>query len=330
MLLAYASILESNEVFMGYTPRSSFPLFLMAATATAVLFFSFALLDFRSNIAILDLCRRYQTVGIQEVLSVSSKLPHWFSGEDSPAISTGHLRQILSGDVTNRSRMMRILLRILIPVARMGVGGAIIFYINPMFTVLIFVVIGVPIAGLYWIVRRIADTVTIAEKTSDNVFRRQLELLSENWEKKTELPVDAVDWEMALGVQNSRARLYYGRMKAKAQARLLINMTNILGLIVLILALGYWVLSGEENNWSLWIGYLVALRYFLSSLQMVIQQIVQSSRFARQVRRFQEFMAAATVAVSSSDPSVVPCPRSVSEAYQGGAALVDDDGFEGD
>jgi ABC-type multidrug transport system fused ATPase/permease subunit len=327
LLFAYVRALESNQLLYGFTPRTSASLFAIVASVSVFLFIGFALFEYRSNIAILRLCRRYQNLGTQEALSLSSKLPHWFTPGNSVWISTGHLRQILSIDVHHRSRMTRILLRAIIPVIRLVLSAIAVLYINLHFSVLIFLIIGVPIAGLYFVGRKIADTITSKEMTSQNVFRDQMSLLSKSWEDKTHISFEEVNWDMALGGANSRPRLYFRRLRAKVLGKLLINTANTLGIIVLILSLGFWMLQEPQNNWSLWLTYLIALRFFLSSLNRVAQALIQTTRFNRQVRRFMEFLNTATWAVAQPNPLLIPCPDDIVASYRGteSIALDDDD-----
>ncbi len=73
---------------------------------------------------------------------------------------------------------------------------------------------------------------------------------------------------------------------------------------------------GQKDSWSLWLTYLIALRYFLSSLRSISQSVIKSARFIRQAQRFKAFVSAADLAVHSPDPHAVPCPDHVLEAYQ--------------
>ena len=89
------------------------------------------------------------------------------------------------------------------------------------------------------------------------------------------------------------------------------------------------MLLEKQGGWSLWLTYLVALRYFLASLSKVARSVIQSTRFNRQVRRFTEFVSAATLAVNSKDPNAINCPGHVVDAYQGDTNSADiDDDFE--
>lgn len=328
LLFAYVRALESNELLYGFTPRTSASLFAIIASASVFLFLGFALLEYRSNIAILGLCRRYQNLGTQEALSLSSKLPHWFTPGNGVWISTGHLRKILSVDVHHRSRMSRIIMRAVIPAIRLVLSAIAVLYINLHFSVLIFLIIGVPIAGLYFVGRKIADTITSREMASQNVFQDQMSLLSKSWEGKTHISLEEVNWEMALGGANSRPRLYFRRLRAKVLGKLLINTANTLGIMVLILSLGFWMLQEPQSNWSLWLTYLIALRFFLSSLNRVAQAVIQSTRFNRQVRRFMAFHNAATWAVAQPDPLLIPCPDDIAASYRGSVDVGFDDDEE--
>ena len=232
-------------------------------------------------------------------------------------------------DVSHRSRMARVLMRAFIPFVRLILSAAVVLYLNPQFSLLIFVVIGIPIAGLYLVGKRIADTITSRETSSQSAYREQSELLSRNWEAKTHIIPDEVSRELALGGADSHQMLYYTRLRAKIFGQLLINAANTLGIMVLVLSLGYWMLQEGQTNWSVWLTYLIALRYFLSSLTRVAQSIIQSARFSRQVRRFTEFVAAGKIAVQNPDPLASPCPQHVVVAYRGNASGVpDDDDFD--
>ena len=227
------------------------------------------------------------------------------------------------------SRMARVLMRAFIPFVRLILSAAVILYLNPQFSLLIFVVIGIPIAGLYLVGKRIADTISSRETSPQSAYREQSEMLARSWEAKTHIIPDEISRELALGGAESQQMLYYKRIQAKIFGQLLINAANTLGIMVLVLSLGYWMLQEGETNWSVWLTYLIALRYFLSSLTRVAQAIIQSARFSRQLRRFTEFVVAGRVAVQSPDPLASPCPPHVILAYRGnGRGVPDDDEFD--
>jgi len=326
-LYAYLRALEQNGSLLGLAARASPLLFALVAGVTLVLLIGFSVLEYRANTAILRLSRQYQNLGTGEAVALSSKLPHWFSGEGAHTISTRHLRQILSIDVHHRSRMARVLMLAIIPAARLLLCAGVLLYINPEFSLVILIAVGIPVAGLYSVGRKVADTITIREMGAPPAFLKQRELLEDHWERGTPLAAADIDWETTLGTADSRYRQFFRRLRAKAHGTFLINIANTVGIMVLVVALGFWILQAQQGNWSLWLTYLVALRYFLSSLRSTAQSVVSSTRFLRQTQRFTAFVDAATLAVSSGNPRTVPCPEHVAQAYKGGSssAVSDDD-----
>jgi len=330
-LYAYLKALEANGVLLGYPARESPLLFALAAGATLLLLLGFTLLEYRANIAILRVTRCYQNMGTAQALSLSSQLPHWFAAEDEPRISTRHLRQIVSVDVHHRSRLARVLLLGIIPAARLVLCGMALLYLNLQFSVLILLAVGLPVVGLYSVGRRVADTITTRETGSPPAFLAQRDLLEKSWQAGKPLAPEAFDWDTALGPPDSRYRQYFRRLRAKSHGTLLINMANTVGIMVLVLAIGVWTLLAGQGNWSLWLTYLVVLRYFLSSLRSTAQSLVTATRYLRQSQRFSAFVAAAESATSAADPRAVPCPESVARAFKGdGAGPIGDDDLDDD
>lgn len=330
-LYAYLKALEQNQALLGYPARESAILFALIASVTLLLLVGFTLLEYRANLAILDVTRRYQDMGTREALSLSSRLPQWFATDNEPHISTRHLRQIVSVDVHHRSRLARVLLLGIIPAVRLILCGFALLYLNPQFSVLILFAVGLPVAGLYSVGRRVADTITTRESGSPPAFLTQRDLLEKSWEEGVPLATGAIDWDSSLGQADSRYRQYFRRLRAKAYGTFLINIANTVGIMVLVLALGAWTLVAGKGNWSLWLTYLIVLRYFLASLRSTAQSIVTATRYLRQSQRFTAFLAAATAAVNSDHPRLVPCPEPIARAYKGdGAAPVGDDELDDD
>lgn len=319
-LYIYLKALEGNEAIVGLASRDSPALFAVVAVVIFILLNGFAVLAYRANIATLSLCRQYQNMGTQEALSLAGKLPHWFLAINEQHISERHLRQLLAIDVHHRSRLARLLILSIIPAARLIVCTAALFYINPGFSALILIVVGIPILGLYSVGQRVADTITTRETPSASVFKQQRLLLDKSWKQKSPLLPREIDWEVTLGQPDSRYRLYFRRLRAKAQGVFLIDAANTLGIMVLVLSLGFMVMNEQQNNWSLWLTYMVALRYFLSSLRSISQSVIRSARFIRQSQRFTEFVSSATRAMHSPDPCAAPCPKHVCEAFKGNSA----------
>ncbi len=325
-LYVYLRALENNAPLLGLSSRESLLLFVIIAGLTLVLLMGYSLLEYRVSTAILSLCRHYQNMGAREAIALSSKLPHWFAESSEQHISVKHLRQILSIDVYHRSRMTRVLLLALIPAARLVLCAVALLYINPEFSLVILIAVGVPVVGLYSVGRNVADTITVRESGSPAVFLKQRELLEQRWAQGTSLAVADIDWETTLGREDSRYRQYFRRLRAKAYGTFLINAANTVGIMVLIVALGFWIFASQPGNWSIWLTYLVALRYFLSSLRSTAQSVVSSTRFLRQTQRFTAFVEAATVAVNSADPTTARCPENIAQAYKGDTtSIVDDD-----
>ena len=329
-LYVYLRALEHNELLLGFVPRESPQLFMLVALASLLLLGGYALLEYRTNIAILSLCRHYQSLGTAEALALSSKLAHWFSADDENHISVRHLRQMLSVDVHHRSRMARVLLLGIVPAARLILCMVALLYLNWQFSVLILFAVGIPVAGLYSVGKKVADTITIRETGAPAVFPVQRDLLDSSWEQNTPVVAGAIDWETTLGHADSRYRQYFRRLRAKAHGTFLINIANTVGIMVLVMALGFWVLDEQQGNWSLWLTYLVVLRYFLASLRSTAQSVVKSTRFLRQTQRFTAFLAAAGAAAVLSDPSSAPCPKTVAQAFQGTGNRVDLDDDDDD
>lgn len=324
-LYAYLKALEQNQVLLGYPARESPLLFGVIASVTLLLLIGFTLLEYRANIAILRVTRDYQHMGTREALSLASHLPQWFAAENESHVSARHLRQLVSVDVHHRSRLARVLLLGIIPAARLVLCTLALLYLNPQFSVLILFAVGLPVAGLYSVGRKVADTMTTREAGTPRAFLAQRNLLAHSWEEGAPLPEGSIDWDTALGSPDSRYRQYFRRLRAKAFGTFLINMANTVGIMVLVLALGVWTLIVGKGNWSLWLTYLLVLRYFLSSLRNTAQSIVAGTRYLRQSQRFTAFLAAATSAVNSGHPGDVPCPSHIASAFKGESSALDGD-----
>jgi hypothetical protein len=330
-LYAYLKALAQNEALLSYPARESPLLFGIVATTTLLLFIGFTLLEYRANMAILRVTRRYQHLGAREALSVSSQLPHWFAAENEPHISMRHLRQIISVDVHHRSRLARLFLLGIIPAARLVLCALALFYLNAQFTVLILFAVGIPVAGLYSVGRRVADSITTRETGSPPAFVMQRDLLDKSWEEGTPLLPGAIEWDTSLGQADSRHRQYFRRLQARTYGAFLINIANTVGIMVLVLALGFWTLLAGKGDWSLWLTYLIVLRYFLASLRATAQSVVRATRYLRQSQRFTAFLAAATAAANSPYPETAPCPESIARAFKGDeSAQVGDDELDDD
>jgi hypothetical protein len=329
-LYAYLRALQHNGHLLGLASRDSPLLFVLVAIATFLLLVGYSLLEYRANSAMLRLCRLYQSEETREALAVCSALPHWFAEEDDSRISVRHLRQLISVDINHRSRLTRILLSSIIPAARLVLCTAALVWINPVFSAVVLVAAGVPVLGLYSVGRKVADSITIRESGASPVFPQQRQMLDDSWREGVSLSPDNISWEVALGEPDSRYRQYFRRLQAKILGDFLINSAHTVGIMVLVIALGLWELRAPQGNWSLWLTYMVVLRYFLSSLRKFAQILVRSTRFLRQTQRFADFMEAAHLALSMPNPASMPCPQHVVSAYKGGNIKRDDSEDEDD
>lgn len=316
-LYAYLKALAQNQALLDYPARESPLLFGLVAAATLVLLIGFTLMEYRANLSILRISRRYQHMGTREALTLSSQLPHWFDASNDPHISTRHLRQIVSVDVHHRSRLSRLILLAIIPAVRLVLCLAALLYLNLQFSVFILFAVGLPVAGLYSVGRKVADSITTRESGSQPAYPLQRKLLERSWQDNLPLMPDAITWHTSLGHSGSRFRQYFKRLNAKIYGTFLINIANTVGIMVLVCALGFWTLWAGRGDWSLWLTYLIVLRYFLSSLRSMAQLIVRATRYLRQSQRFTTFLAVAADAVDSGNPLAVPCPEHVAMAFKG-------------
>lgn len=329
VLFVYLRALERGTMLLGFAARDSMALFAMAGVATVLLFLGFSLLEYAAHAAILRVCRCYRDEGARRLLALARRLPHWFRPGGPGTISDAHLRQLLGNDLGQRSRMLRVLLRSIVPLGRLLVCAAAIFYVSATFSLMILLVVGLPLAGLYHVSRHIADTATERETERHASFPEQLSWLERRWlDTPRQCPASAGDADEP-PLDDGSAERYFRRMRAKALGQLLLNTANTAGVLMLVILLGFWLSREPDGGWSLWATYLIALRYFFTSLSRVGQAIVQSSRFARQVRRLEDFLAAGERAAASADPRRQPCPAHVVGAFQGRSSSFDD-GEEGD
>jgi len=137
-------------------------------------------------------------------------------------------------DVHHRSRMARLLMRAIIPTARMLLSAGLILNINLQFSLLILVIVGIPVTGLFWVGRRVADTITSRETLSSSVYQEQNNLLSNSWANNESLKAADIDLEATLGKADSLHRMYFRRLKPKAFGQLLLNTGNTLAILLLV------------------------------------------------------------------------------------------------
>ena len=319
-LLGYVRALEGDTMLSGLfglfgtTARSSVALAALVAAATMLLFFAFVLFEFRANAAILALCRRYQATGVSRAMALASRLPHWFDDRRGDALSPKSLRRLLSVDVHHRSRLARLLLLAVMPGVRLLLAIAVLLYLAPLLALLVFVIVGFPVAGLYWVGRHVADTISAREDGVAAPIAAQQARLAASWRSGIPIEEAALDEAALIGQPGSRYPLFFDRLLARARGQMLINSATTLGLIVLVLSIGYWVLVEAEGSWNVWLTCLVALRFFLASLQRVAQSVLQSTRYLRQVWRFNAFLRYATAAVGASPQP--PCPAPLRDAFR--------------
>jgi len=296
IVFAYAKALESDKTItlLGYvfSARSSVTLLIAAALSGFLLLVMFAILDYVSTIDSIKLRRRYEEFCSKRVYVLTSRLPHPSSPKANRMLAEETLGNGVRKDARYCGRLLKFLLNAILPLGSIVVYTIALFYISVLFSSIIFLLLSISLIFLYKINTAAAQTSHLTERhasTASSEGRRLLRRTSES-----AAPINYTDKAMTYifsdGAVGRYLDIFFSRFVIKGKSRLTINILTAFSMLSVILFAGTVLILGKWS-WSIFIAYLVVLRYFLTSLGKIGSIMTQTSRIYPQIRRYYEFVS---------------------------------------
>ncbi|RMH88589.1 MAG: hypothetical protein D6681_14715 [Calditrichaeota bacterium] len=295
VLFHYARAVEQDNLIeiMGITlwhPTSPQAL-ILTAVATLVLLGLSGVFIYAAGKTTILLWRMYQEFCTERAYALVSYLPHPACELANQYLSLTALAKLGRRQAHYCGRLVRLAARMLLPVGRMLISGAVLFIINPLFSGIIFLLLCAAQIFLHRNNMAAAQASHRFERHSPEASRQRERFLKAIWLSAAQLTPDA---PLIRGIFSSKPvrkyqDAYFGRFISIEKTRLLLNSLTSVSIVLILIIAGVGAISGAWS-WSIFLAYLVALRYFLRSLMAVGAGVTRGSRFYPQVNEYYRFV----------------------------------------
>jgi ABC-type multidrug transport system fused ATPase/permease subunit len=282
LLLKYVNALEStDEIFIlgaTYIPQSSQTILTLVAVGTGVLFIFYGLMDFWSKVKVIKMSKNYELFCSERVLT---SLKAIFTSPESseskvPSFDQRRLRKALIRDSRFCGKLAATISFSVITILKFLGSLVFMFYSSFLLTVIILLIVLPLLFVLKYMAKSVVDLTQQREVKLPN-FIAGKKLLMQNAldpTKKNSSQIHELHTPHAI---SPFYNIYYKIYSQMALSDLIITFSMAILSVIVVLMAGNLVLFGDMS-WSIFIAYIVALRYFFGSLRSLNQMFKKSSK----------------------------------------------------
>ena len=216
-----------------------------------------------------------------------------------------YLLKLATTDSRFCNRVLRMLLYLIIPALTFNVAMIALFYLEPLLTLVVLILLSVFIINQYKLSRKGAKY-SVAFETQSPYATTELRSVIEFF--KHQPPINSetkiVDKLFLNGPIRKQMDAYEGRIKVVENSRFvsMVYMALTIGIIMVIIGSN---IIREGSGWERLLAYIVALRFAMTNLQKCFSIITSINRFYPQVRRYFLFIQN-TYSIDKTDDLPLP------------------------
>ncbi|MFT4664317.1 MAG: ABC-type multidrug transport system fused ATPase/permease subunit [Polaribacter sp.] len=280
VLYYYVDLVENNRAFSiseyTFEPRQSQSLLIIIAITVGFLFLGSGSLEYLFQKRLIAINRLFEVSCVkrlyESVVSKSALLNY----QDSPILSAYNIKKSLIKDTKFYGRALYSIVRSIIPIAKLAISMIFMFYLAFSFTLLVVLLMLIGFFFIWKVSKSVVKETNRKEKYIKPYVRELASALAKP------IPSDTL-------VSNDSASNYFSAFYTwllnNAQNQFIIKILIAVITTFLLLIIGHLTLFGNAS-WALLIGYLLALRYFLNSLQGINGILKQLSTFYDYIRNY--------------------------------------------
>lgn len=271
LLLKYVNALEqtSELTFLGnsYVPQSSQTLLIAVATGTGALFLFYGLMDYLSQIKVIQMTKKYESFCSQRVITslsaINRKLD--FQKGERPDFDNRRLKKALIKDARYSARLVKFFQFSTVTLVKFFGSLIFMFSVNFSLTLIILLMIIPIFFALRHMARQVARLTQKRETKLPGFIYSQKQLMQAAFTPSLEAPSDTHEFDPAKEVSDFY-NMYHDISRKLAKSDFIILAFIAVLAILIVLTAGNLVMFGDMS-WTIFIAYIVALRYFFGSLK---------------------------------------------------------------
>jgi ABC-type multidrug transport system fused ATPase/permease subunit len=286
VLYLYVDIIETNEPFIflqySFEPRQSQALLILIAGLVGLLFLSTGLLDYSFHKRLIQINRLFEMGCVVRLYESVMQKKRMLQYQSQPILSAYNIKKSLIKDTKYYGRALFSIVKAIIPIAKLLLSLTFMFYLAFSFTLLVISLM--LIGGVFlW---KITKSVVKETKRKEKYIKSYVKELS-NALSNPMSGAALLDKKSAVHYFSA----FYTWLLNTEQSRLIINLLITGITFFLLLIIGHLTLFGGAS-WALLVGYLLALRYLLNSLQGINGILKQLSTFYDYIRNYYAILEA--------------------------------------
>ncbi len=309
ILFGYANALEHDRSVSAFgmelATRSSALLLVAAAIGSFSLLSAYGYVVYHSGLRLIDWRREYEEFCQKRFVLLASQLPHPSMPTASRMLAEGTLERMARSGPRGCGRVLQLLLTMLLPAARLLACVVVMVFVSALFSLIVAALLAVGLLFLHRVNRAAAETSRAYAHHGPRAEATRRRLLERTWRSPAPIADSdrAANEALSGGEVASALDAYFRRYVHAEESALVINGLTAVALLTVALAGGTGVLSGAWS-WSVFLLYLLALRFFMTSLMQVGRGLTRASRFYPQVFEHYQMVTEAERATRSSLDSV--------------------------
>lgn len=276
------------------------PLTGLGAAVVAMLCLS-AYLIYTSRRMIFRLGRRYEEYCSQRVFRMAGGHGNGLEAIDGEFVDDAYLARLIRSDSRMAGRVLRRLLTLLVPAMTLSVAAAVLVWLEPLMSGVIF---SIGIVLLFYQYRASESAVRYSrqlEKFSSQSAIAYREAIDDDKYRSSGLESGVSADLFSQGPVRRQLDAFEGRLRVVEQSRLASGIFMAVVVGVILVMMGGRVID-QGGGWDRVLVYVVALRFAAVNLQTVLSGITAINRFYPQLGRYFTFVRNASAGAGAPNP----------------------------
>lgn len=318
-IIYYANLLASGNHLVAdlyvmqidLNPRESLQLLMVVSVATLISLALSAAFVYFARTGNINMGRRYNEYCIERLLDfVARDKQPILETPEGKFVDEKYLMRMMVGDARLCGRVLRIMLDMIVPIITLLFAFGVLLYLNAALTFIILACMSGYVFFQAYVSRSGAKNTKKFEGYTPLVIKILRDLLSQSTTAINHLPRKALYKSRSYrsvsdrsGAIRSQFNAFEGRVRATEQSRLVSGLFTATMVGLLLFILGQKIIT-SGIGWGELLVYLVALRFAMTSLQLVFGQLTTVNRFYPQIQRYGRFICAYPVTLPDNNPDI--------------------------
>ncbi len=286
VLYYYVKAIEANQnlslFHWTFAPRESQILLIIVTSLVGVLLLGSSMLFYTFFKKLIQFNRIFETICVSRLYEAIQQKRYLLPFQKAPILSPYNIKKSLIKDTKFYGRGLSAIIKAVIPIAKIILSLSFMFYLAFSFTLLVVFIMIIGVFFIWKVSRQVVIETRRKEKFIKYYVKDLLNALFTQMSSE-----ELLEKEGMRGYFDA----FYGWLLKLEENRLIVNLLIAGTSTILLIVIGQLTIFGNAS-WALLIGYLLALRYFLTSLQGLNGILKQLSTFYDYIQNYYGILTA--------------------------------------